>query len=181
MMRNVTVVVILTITLFSASCNSGEKENPVKNTPQDAAQPAAVQSAQQQRSACDFLTKAEVEKITGIPVINMVSHDRGLFTSCSFETDNWENTTGVIFYPDLNPVANSAALAEGISKDLERDQAPYKTPIPVEGIADAAAYYTDNEEFMHFLVAQNGRKRIVVSAKSQAAVTELIKAALGSK
>ena len=138
-------------------------------------------AAQNQRSACDLLSKVDVEKITGFVVTNVVLRDRNIFSSCSYEADNWENTTGVIFYPDLNPPASSAALAEDIRKDLEKDQAPYKIPEPVNGIADAAAYYTDNDEFMHFMVAQNGRERIVVSAKSKAAVTELVKIALGSK
>ena len=181
MIRNFIMAVFLVPAFLLVSCSNEGQEKPVDKTTQNAAQPVAVKSAQQQRSACDFLTKEEVEKITKIPVLKVVSLDRGVFTSCSFETDNWENTTGVIFYPSLDPVANSAVLADVIRKDLERDQAPYKTPEPVEGIADAAAYYTDNDAFMHFMVAQNGRERIIVSAKSLSSVNELVKIALGSK
>jgi len=180
-MRNFTMGVFFMLTFLLASCSTGGQEEPAKNTTQSAPKQSAAKPAQLQRSACDFLTKSDWEKITGIPVLNVVSRDQGVYSSCSYETGNWEDTTGVIFYPDLNQPASSAALAEDIRKDLEKDQAPYKTPEPVEGIADAAAYYTDNDGFMHFIVAQNGRERIVVSAKSKTAATELIKTALGSK
>jgi len=134
-------------------------------------------AAQSPTSACDLLTKSEVEKITGFAVTNVVMRDRGSFTSCSFETESWENSTGVIYFPGLKPVANSAALAAEIQKDMERDQASFTKPEPVDGIGDAAAYYASDDGYLHTLVMHKGRNRIIISAKSKKATMELAKAA----
>ena len=179
---NKIMTIIILLSFFIPACSSGEKAEPAKEEVPSIEQSAADKSVQKPRSACDFFTKEDVEKITGIAVINVVLQDRDVFTSCSYETDNWENTTGVIFYPGLKTPASSPSLAEELRRDIERDQAPYKTPEPVEGIADVAAYYTDNDELMHFMVLHQGSDgRIIISANTREAVTELAKMAAKAK
>lgn len=171
MKRNCTIFTSILLLLLLSSCG-GEAQ---QTKPQ-----AETASAGPQRGACDFLTKADVETITGIQVTNVTSRDRGTFVSCSYETEDWQNTMGVIYYPSLASVEDSAALADFLRQDLEKDQAPYKTPEPVEGLGDAAAYYVDEEGFMHFVAVQKGSQRIVVSAKSRDAAMKLAQKALQS-
>ena len=169
MKRNYTILTSILLLLLLCCCGG---EAPQTGT-QDEAEPAVTQ-----RGACDFLTKEDVETITGIQVTNVIARDRGGFTSCSYETEDWQNTMGVIYYPSLAVVEDSAALADFLRQDIEKDQAPYKTPEPVEGLADAAAYYADEDGYMHFIALQKGSERIVVSAKSKDAVMRLAQKAL---
>ncbi|MDH3327666.1 MAG: hypothetical protein OEM01_00350 [Desulfobulbaceae bacterium] len=170
MNRSILIIVFIALgVLLSTFCISSGKEDSLKG---------AGNSTERLRNACDLMTKAEVEKISGVAIVNVVLRDRGTFTSCSFETDNWESTTGVIYYPGLKSVESSAALAEEIRKDIERDQAPFGIPEPVDGITDAAAYYASNDGYLHIIVAQKGGDRIIISAKSRTAATEMAKAAL---
>jgi hypothetical protein len=132
------------------------------------------------RGACDFLTKEDVESITGIQVTNVTPHIRGSYTSCSYEAEDWHDTTSVIYYPFMEPVESSAALARFLGEDIEKDQAPYQMPEPVEGLGDAAAYYLDKDGTMHFVAVQKGNARIVINAKSREAVMGLVRKALDS-
>lgn len=132
------------------------------------------------KTACDFLTKEDVEAITGIPVTNVAPRNRGTYSSCSYEAEDWRDTTGVSYYPSLDPVGSSAALAEFLGKDIEKDQAPYQTPEPVEGLGDAAAHYVDTDGTIHYIAVQKGNSRIVINAKSKEAVLSLARKALES-
>ena len=171
MKRNCTIFTSILLLLLLSSCGG---EVPQTGT-QDEAEPAGTQ-----RGACDFLSKEEFQAITGIEVVNVRSNDYGAYSSCSYEAEDWMNTTGVLYYPSLSAVASSAALADFLRQDLEKDQAPYKTPEPVEGLGDAAACYVDEEGFMHFVAVQKGSQRIVVSAKSRDAAMRLAQKALQS-
>lgn len=174
MIRNIAVVIFCVVMVMAVSCQKGADDAPKGEVHEEKAVKAA-------RTACDLITRAEVEKATGITVNNVVLKDRSVFTSCSFEAENWEDTIGVIYYPGLKPAESSAALAADIKGDLERDQAPYGTPEPIEGIGDAAAYYVSHDGQLHTIVAQRGGDRVIIGAKSRAAVTEMVKAALASK
>ena len=171
MKRNFLVLTtILTIPLLSA-CGG---EAPQAGS-QDKAEPNDAQ-----HTACDFLSKEEFQTITGIAVANVKSNDYGAYSSCSYEAEDWMNTSGVLYYPSVSTVANSAALADFLRQDLEKDEAPYKTPEPVEGLGDSAAYYVDEEGYMHFVAVQKGGERIVVSAKSKNAAMNLAQEAMKS-
>lgn len=130
--------------------------------------PAAADSG-----ACDLLTTAQVEAATGVKVVNVSEKDRGTFTTCSYEADSWEDTTGVILYPGSVILGNSQALAEALRIDIERDEAPYQTPVPVNDLGEAAAYYPDSDGLMHFVVIEKAGARIVVSANSKEAAFTL--------
>jgi len=123
--------------------------------------------------ACDLLTSAQVEAATGVKVVNVSEKDRGAFTTCSYEADSWEDTTGVILYPGSVVLGNSQALAEALRIDIERDEAPYQTPVPVNNLGEAAAYYPDTDGLMHFVVIEKAGARIIVSASSKEAAFKL--------
>lgn len=135
-------------------------------------------SAQAQRSACDLLTKEQVQQATGLAIINVVSRDRGTFTSCSFETDDWMQTIGLIYYPGLGTPASATALADEVKADLERDEVEYSSLEPDESIGDAAVRYQVDDGAMHWVVAHRGDHRVIVSAGGSEAVTALARLAL---
>lgn len=171
MKRNCMVLTTFLPILLLSACGG---EAPQAGS-QDKAEPNDAQ-----HTACDFLSKEEFQAITGIAVVNVKSNDYGVYSSCSYEAEDWMNTSGVLYYPSVGTFANSAALADFLRQDLEKDEAPYKTPEPVEGLGDAAAYYVDEEGYMHFVAVQKGGERIVASAKSKDAAMKLAEKALAS-
>ena len=144
--------------------------------PQEEGGPPAASAAT--LTACDLLTKAEVEQATGIPVTAVTPRDGGVFSSCSYEADDWVKGSGVLFYPSLSPVTGSAALADFLRQDLEKDQAPYSTPEPLDGLGDAAATYQSDDGVQSYLVVQKGSQRIVVSGPKGEALSGLASLAL---
>jgi hypothetical protein len=142
---------------------------------EDAGQPAASEAT---LTACDLLTQAEVEQATGIPVTAVTPKDGGVFSSCSYEADDWVKGSGVLYYPSLPPVAGSAGLADFLKQDLEKDQAPYTTPQPMDGLGDAAAAYQSTDGVQFYLVVQKGSQRLVVSGPNGEALSGLARLAL---
>lgn len=135
--------------------------------------------------ACSLVTKEVVEKYSGLKITNVSSRDRGVFTSCTFETDALFTSVGLIYYPGGKSGNNSDALAEELQKDIERDQAPYTKPKPLAGLGDAAAYYESDDGSVHVVVVLNSSGnvtgRLTVMAPAHKAALEIAKAALAGK
>ena len=141
---------------------------------------ALTAPVQAQPSACDLLTKEQVQQATGLTIINVVSRDRGAFTSCSFETDDWMRTIGLIYFPGLSLPSSAAALSEEVKADLERDEVEYAALETDESIGDAAVRYQVDDGLMHWVVAQRGNHRIIVNAGSDQSVTALARLAISA-
>ena len=143
---------------------------------------AAPQSLAGALNACDLVTKEVVEKSSGLRITNVTLKDRGVFTSCTYETDNWQVSVGLIYYPGVKADKDSAALAAELQKEFERDKAPYKKPEPLAGLGDAAAYYESLDGSYHAIVvlssSGNVNGRLVVSALTHTATLAVAKAVL---
>jgi hypothetical protein len=137
-------------------------------------------SAQAQGSACDLLTKEQVEAATGLAIINVSARDSGVFTTCSFETDDWTQTIGLIYFPGLGVPADAASLAAQVEADLQRDQVDYVGLAADDSIGDAAVRYATPDGSMYWVVAHRGGHRVIVNAGSVDAVTALARQALAS-
>jgi len=140
--------------------------------------PGNVANAQAQKSACELLTSEQVQEASGIAIINVSAQDRGVFTSCSFETDDWTQTIGLIYFPGLGTPASAASLAEQVKADLERDEVEYSSLEPDESIGDAAVRYQAEDGSMHWVVAHRGGNRIIINATTAEAATTLARLAL---
>jgi len=143
---------------------------------------AATQSLAGTRNACDLITKEVVGKSSGLSITNVTAKDGGAFTSCTYETDNWQVSVGLIYYPGNKTDTDSAALAAELQMEFERDQAPYEKPEPLDGLGDAAAYYQSVDGSYHVIVVLNSGKkasgRLVISAHTRSAVLALTKAVI---
>ena len=136
-------------------------------------------------NACELITKNIVEQSSGLKITNVTAKDRGAFTSCTFETDNWQVNVGLIFYPGGKADMDSAALAKELQKEFDRDQAPYKKPEPLADLGDAAAYYQSADGDYHAIVLLNSnghaRGRLIVSAHTRDATLAVANAVLKGK
>jgi len=136
-------------------------------------------------NACDLVTKEVVEKYSGLKIINVRSKDRGAFTSCTYETDDWQISVGIIYFPGGKLGKNSDKLAEELQKEFERDGAPYKEPKPLADLGDAAVYYEAVDGGFHSIVvlssSGNVTGRLVVSAPTHKAAFDIARAALAGK
>lgn len=130
----------------------------------------------QLRSACTLLDPGQVSSAIGLPVVNVVERDRGAFTSCSFETDDWLQTVGLIHYPGL-ATTSAESLAAEIRADLERDAVEFVDFAVEEGFGAPAIYYRSPEGDLHALVLQPGGDRLVITGGSRDAVLTLAGAA----
>jgi len=129
------------------------------------------------RPACALLDTAEVAAALGVPVVNVREQNRATFSSCSFETDNWQLTAGLIYHPNL-PSTTAEALAVEFRADLERDAVPYADFAIEESLGVPAVYYRAPEDDFHSLVAQSGGDRLIFTGPSRDAVLALSAAAL---
>ena len=143
---------------------------------------AAAQSIAGARNACDLITKEEVEKSIGLSITHVMPKDREVFTSCTCETDNWQVSVVLIYYPGGKAGKDSAALAVELQKEFEHDKAPYNKPEPLTGLGDAAAYYQSVDGSYHAIVVLNSggnaSGRLVVSAHTRTATLAVAKAVL---
>jgi len=136
-------------------------------------------------NACDLITKETVVKSSGLKIINVQSRDRGVFTSCTYETDNWQINVGLIYFPGGKTGKDSGKLVAELKEEFKRDAAPYKSPKPLAGLGDAAAYYESDDGGYHTIVvlSSNGHVngRLTVSAPTHKAALAIAKAALAGK
>lgn len=162
MLQKLTVVAIILLVLFTGA-----------------------QSLAGARNACDLVTKEVVEKSSGLNITKATPKDRGVFTSCTYETDNWQVSVGLIYYPGGKADKDSAALAAELQKEFERDKAPYTKPEPLAGLGDAAAYYQSVDGDYHAIVVLssggNASGRLVVSAHTRTATLAVTKAVLAGR
>ncbi|UCH80944.1 MAG: hypothetical protein JSW20_14590 [Nitrospiraceae bacterium] len=144
-----------------------------------------TQSLAGELNACDLITKETVEKSSGLIITNVTSKDRGVFTSCTYDTDNWKDSIGLIYHPGGKTDKDSAALATELQEEFEHDEAPYKKPEPVTGLGDAAAYYQSADGGFHAIVVlKSGASisgRLVVSAPTRQAALAVAKAVFADK
>jgi len=146
---------------------------------------AAAQSHAGALNACDLITKEMVKKSSGLIITNVTSKDRGVFTSCTYETDNWQVSVGLIYYPGGKADKDSAALSAELQNEFERDKAPYKKPEPLAGLGDAAAYYQSVDGDYHAIVVLssggNASGRLTVSAPTHTTALAVAKAVFAGK
>jgi len=114
------------------------------------------------RSACSLLEADAIVKVLGRPVINVREQNRATFSSCSFETDDWQQTVGLIYFPNLAPTTPEALAAE-YRADLERDQVPYVDFAVQDGLGAPAVYYRSPEDDLHSLIIQPGSERVILT------------------
>jgi len=131
----------------------------------------------QRVGACSFLEPEVVGAAIGLPVVNVVERDRGSFTSCSFETEDWTQTVGLIHYPGLEATNPDDLLAQ-VRADLQRDEVEFTGLAGDASLGVPAVYYRSAEGDMHALVAQFESDRLVLTAGSRAAVFALAQSAL---
>jgi len=141
---------------------------------------ASKASSTADRNACDLLSKEQVEQATGLVINNVAFRDHGVFTTCSFETEDWQETIGLIYFPGLGTPANAASLAEQVKQDLEKDQVPYTNLEADSGIGDAAVFYQTDDGKLYTVVAHRGGHRVIISARTRAAASTMAGAALSS-
>jgi len=136
-------------------------------------------------NACDLVSKQVVEEYSGLTISNVSSRDRGAFTSCTFETDDWQVNVGLIYYPGPGGDKDSDALAAELKQEIERDEAPYTEPTPLADLGNAAASYESVDGDFHSVVVLssggNASGRLVVSAPTQQAALDIARAALAGK
>lgn len=167
MHRHLIMTTLLAISI--SACSNDAAEEPAKTT-----------SAVTQSKACDLLGKELVEQATGLAINNVVLKDHGVFSTCNFETDRWEDTIGLIYFPGLGTPASATSLAEQIRQDLEKDQVPYSNLEEDSGIGDAAVCYQTDEGKLYTVVAHRGGHRVIISARSRAAASTMASAALSA-
>lgn len=173
---SVGVGMILVVALLG--CGGGERAaERADAASQDAT--AGTRQTAAGKTACDLVTQEEMAEATGVPVVKVTSRENPAFSSCSYEAEDWMKTSGILYYPSLAPVSGSAALAETLQQDLERDQAPYTTPVAGQGLGDASASYSATDQTSHFLAVQQGSQRIVVSGPVREALADIAQLALG--
>jgi len=129
--------------------------------------------------ACVLLDAGAVADIIGLAVVNVVERDRGSFASCSFETDDWTQTVGLLRFPGLRAKPADALAAE-IRADLDRDGVEYVDFSVEPGFDAAAVYYRSPEGDLHVMVIQAEDDRLILSASSREAALELARLALGA-
>jgi len=129
------------------------------------------------RPACELLDVAEVAAVLGVPVVNVREQNRATFSSCSFETDDWQLTAALIYHPNL-AATTAESLADELRTDLERDAVPF-TGFTIETVlAVPAVYYRSPEDDFHSLVAQSGSNRVIVTGPRREVVLALASAAI---
>jgi len=133
-----------------------------------------------QRNACDLLGKDQVEMATGLVINNVVLKDHGVFSTCNFETDRWEDTIGLIYFPGLGTPLSAKSLAEQVRQDLERDGMDYANLEEDSSIGDAAVCYQTDDGKLFTIVAHRGGHRVIISAGSREAASTMARAALSS-
>ena len=139
-----------------------------------------VASAATQLSACDLLTKDQVEAASGLAINNVAARDHDVFSTCSFETDDWTKTIGLIYFPGLGSPASAEALAAQIEADLKRDEVDYAGLEPDTSIGDAAVHYQIDDGAMHIIVAHRGGHRVIINASTSEAAATLARQALAA-
>jgi len=136
-------------------------------------------------SACDLITKEMVEQSSGLTITHVSARDRGAFTSCTFETNNWQVSVGIIYFPGGKIDKDSSALAAELQQEFQRDNAPYTVPEPLPGVGEAAAYYKSAEDDFHAIVMLNGTGkaagRLIVSAHTRDTVLAVATAIVEEK
>ncbi len=129
------------------------------------------------KGACALLDPQEVSTAIGLPVMNVVERDRGSFTSCSFETDDWMQTAGLIHFPELG-ATTAEKLAAEIRADMDRDGVEYADFGIEAGFDVPAVYYRSPEGDRHTVVVQAGGNRLIISAGTRDAVFSLAQTAV---
>lgn len=160
-------LLVLLVTTSLASCSN------------EAGNSSMATSTKTQRSACDLLTKEQVREATGLSIIKVVPQDRGTFTSCSFETDDWMQTIGLIYFPGLGTPTSAAALAEEVKADLEGDKVDYSGLETDTSIGDAAVRY-QMDDGAHYVIAHRDGHRVIVNGSTGEVATTLARLALAA-
>lgn len=137
----------------------------------------ALPSQAGESGPCSLLEADTVAEAIGIPVVNVVERVGSRFGSCSFETDDWTQTFGLIFFPGLAATSEEALAAE-IRTDLDRDGVEYAELTVEAGLGVPAVYYRSPEGDAHTVVLQAGGDRIILTGSNRAAVLSLAQSAL---
>ena len=132
------------------------------------------------QNACDLLGKEQVEMATGLVINNVALKDHGVFSTCNFETDRWEETIGLIYFSGLGTPPSAKSLAEQVRQDLERDGVDYANLEEDGSIGDAAVCYQTDNGNLFTVVAHRGGHRVIISAGSREAASTMARAALSS-
>ena len=142
----------------------------------------AWQSLAGKPNACDLVTKEAVEKASGLIITNVLSKDEGVFSSCTYETENWQVSVGLIYFPEIKSDMNSTMLSEELQKEFDSDKAPYTKPVPLADLGNAAAYYQSVDGDFHAIVILSSSSkvngRLIVTAPTHLAALSVAKLAL---